>query len=297
MPRGNVSDLQAFLAVARERSFTRAAAQLGVSQSALSHTIRSLEERLGLRLLTRTTRSVAPTIVGERLVRSLGPRFEEIDAELASLSELRGKPAGTIRITAGEHAVRTILWRALAELTTNYSDIKVEVIVDNGLTDIVAERYDAGIRFGEQIAKDMIAVRIGPDVRMAVVGAPSYFVRRPRPKKPPDLKAQDCINLRLPTYGGLYAWEFEKNGRELKVRVEGQLVFNNIYLILDAALAGFGLAYLPEDQVKPYLADGRLIRVLADWCEPFTGYHLYYPSRRQPTPAFSLLVDTLRYRG
>ncbi len=221
MPRENLNDLLAFLAVARERSFTTAAAQLGVSQSALSHTIRGLEERLGLRLLTRTTRSVAPTEAGERLLRTVGPRFDEIDAELAALSELRDKPAGTIRITAGEHAAETILWPPLAKLLPHYPDIKVEIIVDYGLTDIVAERYDAGVRLGEQVAKDMIAVRIGPDLRMAVVGAPSYFAERPRPKTPQDLTAHDCINLRLPTYGGLYAWEFEKGGRELKVRVEG----------------------------------------------------------------------------
>ena len=271
--------------------------KLGVSQSALSHTIRGLEERLGLRLLTRTTRSVAPTEAGERLLRTVGPRFDEIEAELAALSELRDKPAGTIRITAGEHAAETILWPALAKLLPDYPDIKVEIIVDYGLTDIVAERYDAGVRLGEQVAKDMIAVRIGPDFRMAVVGAPSYFASRPRPKTPQDLTAHNCINLRLPTYGGLYAWEFEKRGRELKVRVDGQLVFNNIALRLNAALAGLGLAYLPEDQVQAHLAEGRLIRVLADWCPPFSGYHLYYPSRRQPTPAFALLVDALRYRS
>ena len=294
--RGNVNDLLAFLAVAKERSFTRAAAKLGVSQSALSHTIRGLEERLGLRLLTRTTRSVAPTEVGERLLRTVGPRFDEIDAELAALSELREKPAGTIRITTVEYAAESILWPALVKLLPQYPDIKVEIIVDYGLTDIVAERYDAGVRLGEQVAKDMIAVRIGPDFRMAVVGAPSYFTRRSRPKKPQDLTAHDCINLRLPTYGGLYAWEFEKNGRELKVRVEGQLVFNGSTPMLKAALAGFGLAYLPEDLVQADLAKGRLIRVLTDWCPPFSGYHLYYPSRRQPTPAFALLVDALRYR-
>jgi DNA-binding transcriptional LysR family regulator len=297
MARQNVNDLLAFVAVAKERSFTRAAAQLGVSQSALSHTIRGLEERLGLRLLTRTTRSVAPTEVGERLLRTVAPRFAEIDAELAALSELRERPAGTIRITASEYAAETILWPALAKLLPDYPDIKVEIIVDYGLTDIVAERYDAGVRLGEQVAKDMIAVRIGPDMRMAAVGAPSYFARRPRPKTPQDLTAHDCINLRLPTYGGLYAWEFEKRGRELKVRVEGQLVFNNVSLRLSAALAGLGLAYLPEDQVQTHLADGRLVRVLEDWCPPFSGCHLYYPSRRQPTPAFALLVDALRYRG
>ena len=294
--RGNVNNLLAFLAVAKEGSFTRAAAKLGVSQSALSHTIRGLEERLGLRLLTRTTRRVAPTEVGERLLRTVGPRFDEIDAELAALSELREKPAGTIRITTVEYAAESILWPALVKLLPQYPDIKVEIIVDYGLTDIVAERYDAGVRLGEQVAKDMIAVRIGPDFRMAVVGAPSYFTRRSRPKKPQDLTAHDCINLRLPTYGGLYAWEFEKNGRELKVRVEGQLVFNGSAPMLKAALAGFGLAYLPEDLVQADLAKGRLIRVLTDWCPPFSGYHLYYPSRRQPTPAFALLVDALRYR-
>ena len=280
MPRENINDLLAFLAVAKERSFTRAAAKLGVSQSALSHTIRGLEERLGLRLLTRTTRSVAPTEAGERLLLNVGPRFEEIDAELAALGELREKPAGTIRITTGEHAAEAILWPALTRLLPQYPDIKVELITDYGLTDIVAERYDAGVRLGEQVAKDMIAVRIGPDFCMAVVGAPSYFARRSKPKKPQDLTAHDCINMRLPTYGGIYAWEFEKRGRGLRVRVDGQLVFNQIGLRLNAVLAGFGLAYLPEDQVKTQLADGRLIRVLADWCAPFPGYHLYYPSRR-----------------
>jgi DNA-binding transcriptional LysR family regulator len=297
MRRDELGDLAAFLAVAKERSFTRAAAKLGTSQSALSHTIRGLEERLGLRLLTRTTRSVSPTEAGDRLFRTVGPRLDDIAAELAGLSELRDKPAGTVRITAGEHAADAILWPALERLLPDYPDIKVEVIVDYGLTDIVAERYDAGIRLGEQVAKDMIAVRIGPDMRMAVVGAPSYFAMRPKPKKPQDLPAHDCINLRLPTYGGLYAWEFEKRGRELKVRVEGQLVFNTTALRLNAVLAGFGLAYLPEDMVQMHLADGRLIRVLADWCPPFSGCHLYYPSRRQPTPAFAVLVDALRYRG
>jgi DNA-binding transcriptional LysR family regulator len=296
MPRQNANDLLVFLAVAREGSFTKAAAKLGVSQSALSHTIRGLEERLGLRLLTRTTRRISTTAAGERLLRTVGPRFDEINAELAAMSELREKTAGTIRVTAGEHAAIAILWPALPRLLPDYPDINVEIIVDYGLSDIVAERYDAGVRLGEQVAKDMVAVRIGPDLRMAVVGAPSYFARRSRPKKPQDLTAHDCINLRLPTYGGLYAWEFEKRGRELKVRVEGQLVFNNIALRLNAALAGLGLAYLPEDQVPTYLADGRLVRVLDDWCPPFSGYHLYYPSRRQPTPAFALLVDTLRYR-
>ena len=296
MARTNINDLVAFLAVARESSFTRAAAGLGVSQSALSHTVRQLEERLGVRLLTRTTRSVAPTEAGERLLRKLGPRFDEIDAELAGLSDLRDKPAGTIRITAGEHAAIAVLWPALAKLLPDYPDIHAEVIVDYGLTDIVSERYDAGVRLGEQIAKDMIAVRIGPDMRMAVVGAPSYFATRQRPRTPQDLTAHSCINLRMPTRGGLYVWEFEKRGREVNVRVEGQVVFNNLALRISAALAGFGLTYLPEDRVRAELAEGSLVRVLEDWCPPFAGYHLYYPSRRQNTPAFAVLVDALRYR-
>ncbi|RWO69939.1 LysR family transcriptional regulator [Mesorhizobium sp.] len=297
MPRDNLNELTAFLAVAREESFTRAAAKLGVSQSALSHTVRALEERLGVRLLTRTTRSVSPTEAGERLARTVGPRLDEIEAEIAALSALREKPAGTIRITAGEHAADAILWPALAKFLPDYPDIKVEIIVDYSLTDIVAERFDAGVRLGEQVARDMIAVRIGPDMRMAVVGSPAYFAKWPKPRTPQDLTTHNCINLRLPTYGGLYAWEFEKAGRELKVRVEGQLVFNTAALRMNAVLAGLGLAYLPEEQVTAHLADGRLVRVLADWCAPFPGYHLYYPSRRQATPAFSLLVDALRYRG
>ena len=297
MPRENLNDLVAFLAVAKQRSFTKAAAQLGVSQSALSHTVRGLEERLGLRLLTRTTRSVAPTEAGERLLRAAGPRLDEIDAELTALSELRDKPSGTIRITAHDHAVRAVLWPALARLLPDYPDIKVEIVIDYGLTDIVAERFDAGVRTGEMVAKDMVAVRIGPDMSSAVVGAPSYFAQRPRPQTPQDLTTHTCINLRLPTHGGLYAWEFEKAGRELRVRVEGQLVFNGTAPMLDAALAGFGLAYVPEDSVQAYLADRRLVRVLADWCPQYPGYHLYYPSRRQPTPAFALLVNALRYRG
>ena len=297
MPRTDLNDIAAFLAVARERSFTRAAARLDVSQSALSQTVRGLEARLGLRLLTRSTRSVAPTEAGERLLHAAGPRLDEIDAELAALTALRDKPSGTIRITAHDHAIRSVLWPALERLLPDYPDIKVEVVIDYGLTDIVAERYDAGIRSGEMVAKDMVAVRVGPDMRSAVVGAPSYFANRPRPETPQALTAHSCINLRLPTHGGLYAWEFEKGGRELRVRVEGQLVFNGTAPMLDAALAGLGLAYLPEDSVQAQLADGRLIRVLADWCPPYPGYHLYYPSRRQPTPAFALLVNALRYRG
>src|SRR5881396_721179 len=295
MRRKNVNDLLAFLAVARERSFTKAAAKLGVSQSALSHTIRGLEARLGLRLLTRTTRSVSPTQAGERLLQTVGHRFEEIEAELEALSELRDKPAGTIRITATDYAADTILFPKLAKILPEYPDIKVEIIIDYGLTDIVAQRYDAGVRAGEQVAKDMIAVRIGPDIRMAVVGAPSYFRKRSEPKNPQDLVGHNCINLRLPTHGGLYAWEFEKGVRELKVRVEGQLVLNGTTQMLNAALAGLGLAYVPQDLAQPHLDRGLLTRVLEDWCPPFPGYHLYYPSRRQSSPAFALLVDALRY--
>jgi DNA-binding transcriptional LysR family regulator len=297
MSRENVNDLIAFLAVAREHSFTRAAAQLGVSQSALSHTIRALETRLGLRLLNRTTRSVAPTQAGERLLQAVGPRFDEINAELGALSEFRDKPSGTIRITTIEHAAETILWPALLKFLPNYPDINVELVVDYGLTDIVAERYDAGVRLGEQLAKGMIALPIGPDMRMVVVGAPSYFAARPKPLRPEDLTGHACINLRLPTYGGIYAWEFEKDGREVNVHVEGQLVFNNLGLRMNAVLDGLGLAYLPEDRVQPHIATGRLIQVLADWCPPIPGYHLYYQSRRQRTQAFTLLLDALRYRG
>jgi DNA-binding transcriptional LysR family regulator len=296
MPRTNLDDIAAFITVARARSFTRAAAQLGVSQSALSQTVRGLEGRLGLRLLTRTTRSVAPTEAGERLLQAAGQRIEEIEAELAALSALREKPSGTIRITAHDHAVRAALLPALGSLLPDYPDIKVEIVVDYGLTDLVAERFDAGIRTGEMVAQDMVAVRIGPDLRSAVVGAPCYFASRPKPKTPQELTTHNCINLRLPTHGGLYAWEFEEGARALRVRVEGQLVANGSAMMLDAALAGLGLAYLPEESVQDHLAEGRLIRVLADWCPPYPGYHLYYPSRRQPTPAFALLVEALRYR-
>jgi DNA-binding transcriptional LysR family regulator len=269
-----------------------------MSQSALSQIVRTLEERLGVRLLSRTTRSVAPTQAGERLLRTIGPRFDEMDAELAALGELREKPAGTIRITATEYAAETILMPALATILPKYPDIKVEVVIDYGLTNIVAQQVDAGIRPGELVAKDMIAVRVGPDLRMAVVGSPSYFQSHKKPRTPQDLTDHNCLKLRLPTHGGsFYVWEFEKNGRELNVRVEGQLVLNGAGPMLNAALKGFGLAYLMEGHVRPYLAERRLVRVLSDWCPPFSGYHLYYPSRRQPSPAFSLLVDALRYRG
>lgn len=294
--RDDLSDLKAFLAVAEERSFTRAAAKLGVSQPTLSYTVRQLEARLGVRLLARTTRSVSPTEAGERLLRTVGPLFEGIVAGMNALGEYRDKPAGTIRITADEHAVNAILSPALERILPQYPDIKVEVTVDYGLTDIVADRFDAGIRLGEQVAKDMIAVPVGPDMRMVVVGSPSYFARCPKPTKPQDLLSHNCINLRLPTYGGLYAWEFERDGRELKVRVDGQLVFNSSGPIMDAALAGLGVAYLPEEQARAYLRDGRLVQVLSKWCPPFQGYHLYYPSRRQSSPAFNVFVEALRYR-
>jgi DNA-binding transcriptional LysR family regulator len=296
MLKAVTSDLSAFFAVAKARSFTRAAAQLGLSQSALSQAVRALEARVGVPLLRRSTRSVSPTEAGERLIANVEPRLEEIEGELAALSSLRDKPSGTIRITASEPAARNTLWPALSKFLPAYPDIKVEIIVDYGLTDIVAERFDAGVRLGGVVAKDMIAVRIGPDMRMAVVGAPSYFASRPRPRQPKELTGHACINLRLPTKGGLYAWEFEKAGRELKVRVEGQLTFNTVDLMFDAARSGFGLAYLAEDQVKEHIASGQLVRVLADWCQPFSGYHLYYPSRRQTSAAFGLLIDALRYR-
>jgi DNA-binding transcriptional LysR family regulator len=297
MTRTNLDDISAFLTVAREGSFTRAAALLGVSQSALSQTVRALEERMGLRLLTRTTRKVSPTDAGERLIQSVGPRLEEISAELAQLSALREKPSGSVRISAGEQAAELVLMPAVQKLLPQYPDIAIEIVVDNGLTDIVAERLDAGVRLGEQVAKDMVAVRIGPDVRMAVVGSPDYFERRSRPRTPHELTEHNCINLRLPTAGGFYAWEFEQGGRELRVRVEGQLAVNSGALAVKAAIAGAGLAFVLEDRVRDDLEAGRLTRVLADWCPPFSGFHLYYPSRRHQTPAFAIVVDSLRYRG
>jgi DNA-binding transcriptional LysR family regulator len=297
MSRRDTSDLIAFIAVARERSFTRAAARLGVSPSALSHTMRGLEERLGLQLLTRTTRNVAPTEAGERLLQTVGPHFDGIAEAMASLTALREKPAGALRLAAGDHAAETILWPAVEKLRRTYPDITVEIDVDNGLTDIVAGRYHAGVRLGERVDKDMIAVRISPDLRMAVAGAPSYFADHPKPRQPKDLTDHACINLRLPTFGGFYVWEFEKSGKETKVRVEGPLAFNSSRLVVEAALAGSGLAFTLEDRVKPLIKSGKLVRVLADWCPPFAGYYLYYPSRRQPAPAFSLLVEALRHRG
>jgi DNA-binding transcriptional LysR family regulator len=292
-----LGDLTAFLTVGEEKSFTRAAARLGTSQSALSHTVRRLETRLGVRLLTRTTRSVAATEAGERLLAALGPAIDDIQAVLAALSEFREKPAGSFRITAGQHAIDTILWPALAKLLKDYPDIKVELNAESALTDIVAERFDAGVRLGEQVEKDMVAVRIGPDARMIVVAAPSCFANRPPPATPRDLTRYPCINLRLPTYGGFYVWEFEKDGEEIRVRVDGQLAFNGVPQILAAALDGYGLAYLPADACRKLIAEGRLVQALDDWCPPFPGYHLYYPSRRQPTPAFTVILEALRHRA
>jgi DNA-binding transcriptional LysR family regulator len=297
MPRQNVNDLLAFRAVAQERSFTRAAAQLGVSPSALSHAMRALEERLGLRLLTRTTRSVVPTVAGERLLGAIGPLFDGIETELAALNELRDKPAGLIRITTGIHPAETILRPALSRLLPAYPDIQIELCVQAGFTDIVAERFDAGVRLGETIAQDMVAVRIGPDMRMAVVASPAYFAVHDPPASPHDLARHNCINLRFPTLGGLYAWEFDQDGRAINVRVEGQLIVNDIALALHAARDGLGIAYLPEDYVLRDTSEGRLTQVLQEWCAPFPGYHLYYPSRRQHSAAFQVLVDLLRYRG
>ena len=297
MARDSFDDLAGFLAVAEERSFTRAAAKLGTSPSALSHAVNRLEARVGVRLLTRTTRKVAPTEAGERMLRALEPALDAIAEAVASARELREKPSGTIRITTPEHAAHAILWPALEELLPNYPDVRIELVIEQSFTDIVAERFDAGVRLGESIAKDMVAVRIGPDLRMAVVGSPTYFAANPKPRTPQDLAQHKCINLRLPTAGGLYAWELQKGRRELHVRVDGQLALNNVPMILRASAAGFGLACVPDDHTAEMIADGRLVRVLEDWCPPFAGYHLYYPSRRQPSAAFSLLVDALRYRG
>ncbi|WP_313627132.1 LysR family transcriptional regulator [Kosakonia sp.] len=295
MLKDNFNDLFYLIVVARERSFTRAAAKLGVSQSALSHAIRGLEERLQIRLLTRTTRSVAPTDAGEALINSIGPRFKEIEEELIALTDMRDRVAGNIRITLGEHALHSTVWPAIKPFLDAYPDVKMELTIDNTLTDIVSERYDAGIRLGEQVARDMVAVRIGPDWRMVVVGSPGYFSRHGKPQTPHDLQQHNCINMRLPTLGGLYAWEFSRDGQPMRVRVEGQLTFNNLASRVEAATSGMGLALVPEDCVAQAVSEGKLETVLDDWCEPFPGYYLYYPSRKQHTAAFSLLIDALRY--
>ena len=295
MLKDNFNDLLSFMVVARERSFTRAAAQLGVSQSALSHAMRNLEARLEVRLLTRTTRSVAPTEAGEQLFMRLSPHLLEIEQELTALRDTRDRPAGNIRLTAGEHAMSAVLWTVLKPFMAQYPDITDEVTLDDGLTDIVDGRFDAGVRLGEQVAKDMIAVRIAPAMRMAVVGSADYLHRFGVPETPEQLDQHRCINMRLPTRGGLYAWEFERDGRELRVRVDGQLILNSLPQRIDAAENGLGLAYVPEDAVQDALAEGRLVRVLEAWCPAFAGYHLYYPSRRQHTSAFSLLFAALRH--
>lgn len=296
MPRHNLNDLLAFVTVAREGSFTRAAARLGVTQSALSQAVAGLEARLDIRLLTRTTRSVSPTAAGERLVQAIGYRFDEIETEVDALTALRDKPAGTVRITCGDHILRTTLLPKLMALLLEYPDIKLEFDVNYGFRDIVADRFDAGVRFSDTIDKDMIAVPIGPDLRMAAVASPSYFATAPVPKVPGDLVAHRCINIRFPTYGGLDVWEFERRGRKQKIRVDGPLTFNTTTHVAAAAVGGMGIAYLPEEEFSPHIGEGRLIRVLEDWCPSFSGYHLYYPSRRQPSPAFSLVVDALRFR-
>jgi len=296
MQRADMGGLAMFIAVAEERSFTKAAAKLGVSQSALSHAIRRLEQRLDLRLLTRTTRSVAPTEAGERLMETVGPAFADIDARIAALTELRTRPAGTVRITTSEHAERTLLWPAVDRICAQYPEIRVELSVQAGLTDIVAERFDAGVRLGERLEQDMVALRIGPRLRMATVGSPAYFAKHGTPLVPDDVTRHTCINLRM-SDGSIYAWEYEKGGREVKIRVDGQFTFNDGELMVAAAVAGHGLAHTVEDRVAPLLGDGRLVRVLEDWCEPFDGYYLYYPNRRQPSAAFSLFLAALRYRA
>jgi DNA-binding transcriptional LysR family regulator len=294
--RIDLNSLSAFIVVARERSFTRAAAQLGTTQSALSHSMRALEERMGVRLLARTTRGASPTEAGERLLSRLTPHYEGIEAELAAISELRDKPSGTIRITTHDHAASTILWPKLSKLLSNYPDITLEINIGYGLIDIVAERFDAGVRIGDQVAKDMIAVRISPDITMAVAGSPAYFATRAKPVVPQDLTSHNCGNLRLATHGGLYAWEFEKDGKQVNVQVTGQVIFNTSAQLLTAALEGHALTYAPEDVIQPHVDAGRLVRVLDDWSPTFPGYHLYYPSRRQALPAFALVVAALRLR-
>jgi DNA-binding transcriptional LysR family regulator len=297
MRRENFSDLAVFLTVAEERSFTRAANKLGTSQSAVSQIVRRIEDSMGLKLLTRTTRNVALTDAGEQLIETLRPAFDDIQARIAGLSALREKPSGNVRITAGRHAVETLLWPAVHNVLRDNPDVTIELSIDHALTDIVAERFDAGVRLGEEIAKDMVAVKIGPDLRLAVVGSPTYIAEHGTPISPNDLTQHRCINIRQSTKGGLYAWEFEKDGREVNVRVDGPLIVNDSGVIYKAAEEGVGLACVMEDLVADQMASGQLIRVLEDWCAPFAGYHLYYPDRRQITPAFRLLIEALRYKS
>ena len=297
MPRTDFNQLTWFQAVAEEQSFTKAAARLGVAQSTLSHTIKQLEANMGIRLLNRTTRNVAPTAAGERLLLTLAPRMAEIENEIAALSELRDKPSGTVRLTLSDHALETIVWPKLKPVLSAYPDISVELLMDNKLRNIVDEGYDAGVRLGESIQQDMIAVRIGPDWRLIAVASPHYFAEHGRPEHPRDLVHHNCINMRQETMGGRYAWEFEKDGNELRVRVDGQLTFNNSYAMIDAAVSGYGIAYVPHNIVEQQLASGQLELVLDDWSPFFDGYFLYYPSRRQNLPAFQVIVDALRHRG
>ena len=296
MGKENLNDLQAFVAVARERSFTRAAAQLGLSRSALSHAMLALEARLGVRLLTRTTRSVSTTEAGARLLDAVAPRIDEIELELGSLTALRDKPAGTVRITAHDHAITTVLWPRLLPLLQEYPDIHVEFSVDYAFTDIAAHRFDAGVRIGDRVDKDMIAVRIAPELRMAVAASPGYLAGKPLPMTPRDLTDHRCINLRLPTHGGLYAWDFEKDGQSINVRVSGQTTFNNTFLMLQAALDGMGFAFVPLDTMQPHIEAGRLVPVLQDWWPTFPGYHLYYANRKQIAPALALVMEALRWQ-
>lgn len=297
MKSARTDDLQAFLAVARDRSFTKAAARLGVTPSALSHSMKALEERLGIRLLSRTTRNVSTTEAGHRLMRSIAPLFEQIAAEVDALGELRDKPAGTIRITCTDDIIELCLRPLLAEFLGAYPDIKLELFVDYGFTNVVEERFDAGVRMGEAVSKDMIAVRIGPDWSLAVVGSPAYFERYAPPRTPYDLTRHSCVNIRHRPSGSIYAWEFEKDGKIFTVKGEGQLVFNSTLHVLNSSLDGMGLGYVPEQLAAPYIADGRLKRVLKSWCPTFQGFHLYYPNRRQTSPAFSAFVEAVRYQG
>ena len=297
MARDNINDILVFIAVARERSFTRAAAKLGMSQSALSHIVRGLEERLGVRLLTRTTRSVSPTEAGERLLQNVGPRLEEIDAEITAITDLGDKPAGTVRITAIDHVIDTVLWPRIAPLLPQYPELHIEISSDYRLVDIAAERFDIGVRHGDQVEKDMIAVRLTADVPMRIVGAPAYFARQPAPASLQDLMTHNCINLRLASSGGLYAWELLHDGQPVEARVRGQAVFTNVHHMLAAALDGVGVTFLPESLVAPHVQGGRLVSVMEDWCPSFPGLHAYYPSQRHSSRALGLVIDALRYAG
>jgi DNA-binding transcriptional LysR family regulator len=296
MARDNINDILVFLAVARERSFTKAAAKLGVTQSALSHIVRSLEARLGVRLLTRTTRSVSPTEAGERLLQNVGPRLEEIEAEIAAISDLGDKPAGLVRITAIDHVINTVLWPRIGPILLLYPDLHVEISSDYRMVDIAAERYDIGVRYGDQVEKDMIAVRLTADEPMMIVGSPAYFEWRPMPTSLKELLKHNCITLRLASSGGIYAWELQHEGQDVEAKVRGQAVFTNAYHMLHAALSGCGLALLPESLAGPHVREGRLVSVMPDWCPTFPGMHAYYPSRRHTSRALALVIDAIRLK-